>query len=276
MNNRHYWNDKEERAKYALQHTEDMERTYFGLIQDSVFMTSLYGVPYNQIPSFETIENSKFPIQFYEKPPIILLDDLDSCSAIMKHREGKTAVLNFASYKNPGGMFLKGSSAQEESLCHDSFLYNVLSKFEDYYSFNRKNLNKGLYLDRALYCPNVLFNIGEMHTFCDVITCAAPNRAANIRNGVTEDENNSTLFKRIGFILDIAAIQRVETLILGAYGCGVFHQNPLTVSSFFKYYLDNDYRGLFKKVIFAIPDSNSYNFEMFDKVLQLNYIRTLQ
>ena len=40
----------------------------------------------------------------------------------------KIAVLNFASFKNPGGMFYNGSSAQEESLCHESFLYNVLKK----------------------------------------------------------------------------------------------------------------------------------------------------
>ena len=36
-------------------------------------------------------------------------------------------ALNFASYKNPGGKFMDGSSAQEECLCHESILYEVLS-----------------------------------------------------------------------------------------------------------------------------------------------------
>ena len=60
----------------------------------------------------------------------------DSVEAIMNYSQGKTAVLNFASYKEPGGGFMAGSQAQEESFCHESFLYNVLRQFQYYYDWN--------------------------------------------------------------------------------------------------------------------------------------------
>lgn len=94
--------------------------------------------------------------------------DLDTVSAIFryKRKEKRTAILNFASYKNAGGMFLQGSSAQEESLCHASFLYNVLSEFKDYYAWNDKHKNRALYENRALYSPDVVFTNDSVGTLC--------------------------------------------------------------------------------------------------------------
>ena len=94
-------------------------------------------------------------------PISVIIAPTDTVSAIFQYtseQDGKIAALNFASYKHPGGMFIKGSSAQEESLCHASFLYNVLKEFEDsYYKENRKNLNRSLYTNKALYSPNIKF-----------------------------------------------------------------------------------------------------------------------
>lgn len=188
----------------------------------------------------------------------VYVDDIDSVSAIYKYGfnfyNAKMAVLNFASYKNPGGMFLKGSKAQEECLCHESNLYNILREFEEtYYSYNRKNLNRALYTDRALYTPNVLFIRDNRKLPCDVITCAAPNWSAASRyNMATQKENIDALKSRIKFVLDIANDQRVDILILGAFGCGVFGQNPYTVADIFWGTLCM-YRYNFKTIVFAIP-----------------------
>jgi len=142
------------------------------------------------------------------------------------------AALNFASYTNPGGMFIKGSRAQEECLCHASFLYNVLQPFQkEYYDKNYLNKNKGLYLNRALYSPDIyFFNEDEVYP-CDIITCAAPNWSAAHWTNVTREENYQVLQSRIKFVLDIALDQHAETLVLGAYGCGVFRQNPRDVAT---------------------------------------------
>ena len=82
----------------------------------------------------------------------------NSVEAIFNHAAGRTAVLNFASYKEPGGKFIDGSRAQEECLCAESYLYNVLKRFQHYYDWNKhRHLDLAMYRNRALYTPNVVF-----------------------------------------------------------------------------------------------------------------------
>lgn len=207
----------------------------------------------------------------------IVVEDIDSVSAIKKYANGhKTAVLNFASFKHPGGSFLNGSKAQEECLCHRSFLYNVLKRFDgpgNYYDFNRNHPNKALYYNRALYSPDIYFfddylpNTEEKGIVkCDVITCAAPNfNAAKKYCNISVDENNAVLRSRINYVMDIAIAEGVDTLILGAYGCGVFGQNAYTVASYFKEAIDKKTIP-FSNIIFAIPDREDGNYKKFIKV----------
>ena len=237
-----YWKNKDILAKQARKHFTDMEIKYMNRIEQSATETNIYG------PG--KICN---PIVRLLPTRTIVYDNIDSVSAIFKHSYGRTAVLNFASYKNPGGLFLEGSSAQEESLCHESTLYDVLLRQIPYYEWNRKNLNKGLYTNRALYSPNVIFerNNGELSTYCDVITCAAPNITIGKRYGtVSEKENSIALRERIEFVLEVAKLHEVDTLILGAFGCGVFGQNPVEVGSIFGELLSHD--SSFIKVVFAV------------------------
>ena len=179
----------------------------------------------------------------------------------------KSMVLNFASYKNPGGMFLKGSSAQEESLCHESYLYNVLKEFDKgFYEHNRQNKNKALYTNRAIYSEYIRFMRDSEDVFCDVLTCAAPNKAAAQKYcNVTDRLNYSTLKERIRFVIAVAALNRPDTLIFGAYGCGVFGQNPFEVAKIFKEIFD-EYPCMFDRIVFAIPNKNSKNYEAFEAV----------
>lgn len=194
-----------------------------------------------------------------ESRTCINVDQMDTVSAIYTYSEGKTAVLNFASFCNPGGGFLNGSKAQEECLCEESILYNVLSRFQDYYAWNKHHRNQLLYCDRAIYTPNVLFSRNGYIVDCDVITCAAPNRFAAKKNyGVSDAENSEALEHRIDFLLCVAAAQKVDTLILGAFGCGVFGQDAKEVAQIFKRQLQHH---LFDKVIFAIPDEKISKFK---------------
>ena len=257
-NTKKYWVNKEERARLALAHTKEMEDLYKNEIEDCINETLVYNT------------NNKFIEKRLNDKQIIILDEIDSVGAIFKYVNINeiTAVLNFASYNNPGGNFINGSKAQEECLCHESYLYNVLKGRIGYYKINHKNKNRSLYTDRALYSPNVRFIRGDKDVFCDVITCAAPNKtAAQKYCNVSDEENSKVLRDRIDFILKIAKDNLVENLILGAGGCGVFGQDPYEVAQIFKELLTTKYK-CFDKVIFAIPDKKGENYIAFKEVLK--------
>ena len=74
---------------------------------------------------------------------------------LLNKQNGNVTCLNFASAKNPGGGFLNGSQAQEESLARSSTLYPTLLKNEIYYTINRQN-RSSLYTDHMIYSPKVL------------------------------------------------------------------------------------------------------------------------
>ena len=251
-----YWVNKEQRATAARKHTEDMQLTYAEQIEKSFTGTKIYDIDF------------RIDIGANENETEIIVIDSDTVHAgNLYYREGKTALLNFASYKNPGGMFINGSKAQEECLCHASYLYNVLLPFVDkFYKWNNENKNRALYFNRALYSPDVLFFDGGEKFYCDVITCAAPNKSAARRYGrVSVQENTEVLKSRIKFVLDIAADNCIDTLVLGAFGCGVFGQDAEEVANIFSEYLRNGY-DCFTKVIFAVPNDSTNNLNAFKKV----------
>ena len=253
-----YWVNKEERAKLALTHTKEMEDLYEDEIKDCIDETLVYNA------------NSKFIEKRLNNKQIIVVDEIDSVGAVFKYVNINeiTAVLNFASYNNPGGNFINGSKAQEECLCHESYLYNVLKGRIGYYKINHKNKNRSLYTDRALYSPNVRFIREDKSVFCDVITCAAPNKtAAQKYYNVSDEENSEVLKERIEFVLKIAQDNGVDNLILGAYGCGVFGQDPLEVAKIFKEFLLGKYKCL-NKVIFAIPNRLEMNYKCFKRIFK--------
>lgn len=201
---------------------------------------------------------------------------LDTVEAIFKYREWDMCVLNFANPTVAGGMFLDGSSGQEESLCHHSYLYNILNGCKDWFDENRNLCNDYLYTDRALYTPDVRFDDGKGEgniKFADVLTCPAPN--AMKRKWTKGADDGKTLEQalrhRIDFILQIAAHEQPDALVLGAFGCGHFDNDPRLVATIFEKLLHKKYNNVFKKVVFAIPRSDKNDhYEIFCNVFRQN------
>lgn len=192
----------------------------------------------------------------------------------------RLAALNFASFRNPGGMYMEGSSAQEESLCHHSNLYSALSNRDDYYRANRYLLHDGVYATRGLYTPDVYFfnpddeNVQNCNinpdtdtAICDVITLAAPNHKAAVNHGVDEDTFYHAMIDRVDAIISVAAQMNVNVLILGAYGCGVFGWNPEEVADiFFDRIVTLPQSLSINRFVFAIPAGP--NKDGFDRIYE--------
>lgn len=190
------WDNKEKLKQRALAHSKEMDAKYHEEIMKAVAGTAIY-------PPAKAIVT--YPSDWCK----VKVLEMDSVSAIFEKKGfRKKAVLNFASYKNPGGMFMAGSKAQEEMLCHESYLYNVLREFEDdFYIPNRSRLNHALYNDNLLYSPNIRFMRGGKTELADVITCAAPNKyAAQKYQSVSDDIVNIVMRERIRRILNRAVI----------------------------------------------------------------------
>lgn len=187
----------------------------------------------------------------------------------------KIGCLNFASAKNPGGGFLGGAIAQEESLALSSSLYPTLTKNDEMYKYN-KHSGTYLYSDYMIYSPGVLVFrddncklINDPYQI-DILTSPAVNVGAMRTNKPSElDKAESTMLMRINKMLALFLHKNIEHLILGAWGCGVFQNNPKNIANYFAYHLlTGKYKGCFKSVYFAVYDrsKNRENISAFQSV----------
>lgn len=269
------WEKKEEMKKKANTHTVDMAKKYSLEIEYSIENTTIFDeegingdIPFRPKWDEVKIPNIKLLDADSLTGAIKLEQDLDLSNYESKH--ANVTILNFASYKFAGGGFMNGSMAQEEALCHESTLYNVLRAFQvNYYDENNKNKNRSLYKDKALLSKDVIFTKhGCDHKF-NVLTCAAPNfYSASKYCNLPYKENYKVLEKRIDFIYQILAQMDCKNVVLGAWGCGVFGQHPDDVC---KLFLDKlkDYGVYFDNIYFAIPkSSHNNNFQEFERIIK--------
>ena len=79
------------------------------------------------------------------------------------------------------------------------------------------------------------------------------------------NESYTIFEERIKRILILAIVEKQRAIILGAFGCGVFKNDPVKVSEIFrKLLIDEKYGYYFDYVVFAIPGSDdSKNFRSF-------------
>ena len=235
------------------------------------------------------VQASKAATKLYEAdefPGELAAKDTDSLITVTKHKsfeaameifmshpDWKIAVLNFASATNPGGGVKTGSSAQEESLCRCSTLYPTLTQdwlWQAYYQKNR-DAHDNLHTDACIYSPGVVIcKTDDAYpermedkdwVTVDVISCAAPNlrrRPGNIHNPeygtakvLSQDELYRLHLKRAKQILHVAAVNEVDALVLGAFGCGAFANDPDVVA---KAYADvaREYKQYFRQIEFAV------------------------
>ncbi|MFD5304361.1 TIGR02452 family protein [Streptomyces rochei] len=175
---------------------------------------------------------------------------------------GEVAVLNFASARNPGGGYLNGAQAQEEALCRASALYTCLLRAREFYDHHRAHRDP-FYTDRVIHSPAVpVFRddrgglLEEPYT-AGFLTSAAPNAGVVLRTAPERAaELPAALTARAERVLETAAAHGYRRLVLGAWGCGVFRNDPAQVAGAFRTLLGpgGRFSAAFDRVTFGILD----------------------
>lgn len=171
------------------------------------------------------------------------------------------AALNFASARNPGGGFLRGAQAQEESLARSSGLYVSLRAAQAFYDRHCSSPSL-LYSDSLIlspHCPVFRDDEGtllpEPHrvTF---ISGPAPNAGA-LRDQCSAEQEQipAVLRRRTGYVLALAAAEGYRHLVLGAWGCGVFRNDPqLVARTFMELLRGHGWERHFSSICFSVRD----------------------
>ena len=197
---------------------------------------------------------------------VVRTTTLDAARTLFE-RGRKPAALNFANATVPGGGFLGGALAQEESLCRASGLYACLLG-NPMYAYHAAR-DDHLYTDTVIYSPDVPVFRGEDGRLldspwpCAFLTAAAPFASLHVpRNpgGVLDLE--PAFRSRITRVLAVAANQEHDAVVLGAWGCGEFGNDPVMVSRVFDEVLGGPFAGVFAEVVFAITDSTQQGIRL--------------
>ena len=181
---------------------------------------------------------------------------------LQQRSDNRVLCLNFASAKNPGGGFLGGSQAQEEALSRASALYLCLEPQQEYYEMNRKS-KTCFYTDYMIYSPMVpVFRDDSDALVADpycvsIVTAPAVNTGA-VANSEHErlGEVPSVMLNRSGKLLSLAVANDYRALVLGAWGCGVFRNDPNDMADYFCQHLGigGKFEHAFEQVHFGVLD----------------------
>ncbi len=168
-------------------------------------------------------------------------------------------VLNFASARNPGGGYIRGARAQEEDLCRSALLYRCLLETPDYYEAHRASTDLR-YSHRVIFSPDVPVIrdaagvLREQPYPVSFLTSPAPNAGQlALRSSGQGVDVREVLAERAAMVLAVAARHGVRELVLGAWGCGVFRNDPAEVAEAFERAL-GQHGATFERVVFAVWD----------------------
>lgn len=194
--------------------------------------------------------------------PRIEVTGESSLEAARRLADAPVAVLNFASARNPGGGYLNGAQAQEEALCRGSALYTCLLRAPEFYDHHRAHRDP-FYTDRVVHSPGVpVFRddrgrfLPEPYT-AGFLTAAAPNAGVILRTAPERaSELPRALAVRAERVLETAAAHGYRRLVLGAWGCGVFRNDPAQVAGAFRALLGpgGRFERAFTQVVFGVLD----------------------
>ncbi|MFF9817255.1 TIGR02452 family protein [Streptomyces sp. NPDC014006] len=219
------------------------------------------------------------PVPVPGAPPVdarIEVTGESSLEAARRLAHHPVAVLNFASARNPGGGYLNGAQAQEEALCRGSALYTCLLRAPGFYDRHRTDRDP-FYTDRVIHSPAVPVFRDDRGRLLDepcyvgFLTAAAPNAGVVLRTAPRRAaELPAALAVRAERVLETAAAHGYRRLVLGAWGCGVFRNDPAQVAESFRSLLapGGRFAHRFEHVVFGVLDRKGDTRAAFERCFE--------
>jgi uncharacterized protein (TIGR02452 family) len=129
---------------------------------------------------------------------------------------------------------------RKKGLARSSGLYPCLGEHMAMYRINRGN-DSCLYTDDMIYSPDVPVIKDDEGDLLDkpyllsIITAPAVNAGVVVRNEPQHiDQIAPFMMRRMEKVLALALVRGHKNLILGAWGCGVFQNDPKDVAAYFR------------------------------------------
>lgn len=208
-------------------------------------------------PRIENIKRYKRTEVYLQNKPLV------ECVLENTYRikDQRACVVCRMSEYGPGLVFLSGEDDVERDLCNVSCLYNLIGEPKLWKSLEDGGLYSSFKMNTYFYCLDVGFQryVDSPIEFMDVMSIGQ------------EDAKSLRLFEKSEKKIEIDILQNMfvayaaprangaDTLIIDDFGC---HKNDYSIYNCAKYWHDmictGFYRGLYRKIIFAISNKKSY------------------
>jgi uncharacterized protein (TIGR02452 family) len=126
-----------------------------------------------------------------------------------------------------------------------------------------ERMRDALYTSSAIYSPDVPVFRDDDGRLLDAPYRVAFITAPAVNPGVVLERDRSrraeitaAMRERVSRVLAIAATNGHDALVLGAWGCGVFKNDPAEIAALFAAALRGPFAGAFARVVFAVLDTS--------------------
>ena len=260
MAGNNYYRDKQHgRRIAALEHIMQLATDYHDVVKSAQDNTSVE-MNVNLDRLIERTANCRDYMSTVSLRHGDVLDALQQDYGFNGNTGQRRCILNYASHINPGGGFVTGASAQEETLCMHSGLYPCLAQHSTS-EFYVTQLTEDLVSSSYIYTKDCPFFIGGSIVFADVLTMSAPD--CNKKDIFKNPRETMTKCMEVAF--RVPALYGVRRLYLGAWGCGVFRNSIRHVAEEWqRLTYVND--GMYETIIHPLLSDKCY--DIFDKHVQ--------
>ncbi|AYV76407.1 MAG: hypothetical protein Terrestrivirus6_33 [Terrestrivirus sp.] len=219
--------------------------------------------------SYNTLKNINMK-PLFEKTNIEVIkeDTLVSCKNLLEFfHVNKICALNMASTYRPGGGVEEGSAAQEEELFRRTNYFLTLK--EHFYRLTDGDV---------IFSPTVTIIKDQNYTdikspfTVSFIASSALKYPDTIHDATTKtekytDTDREIMTKAIDNIFRAAYLNKKTVLVLGALGCGAYHNPVNEIIDIYNKCIEK-YDKCFEKIVFAVYSKKDKNYSLFSQYIE--------